>query len=54
MAELWWESREDLAQALATSEAQQAAPELLEDERRFIDLARSALWLGTERPIVPS
>ncbi len=54
VAELWWESREDLAQALATSEAQQAAPELLEDERRFIDLARSALWLGTERPIVPS
>src|SRR5712664_2236271 len=26
----------------------------LEDERRFIDLGRSALWLGTERPIFPS
>ena len=54
VAELWWESREDLEQALATPEAQQAGRELLEDERRFIDLGRSALWLGTERPIFPS
>ena len=54
VAELWWESREDLEQALATPEAQQAARELLEDEQRFIDLARSALWLGTERPIIAS
>jgi len=54
VAELWWESRADLEQALATPEAQQAGRELLEDERRFIDLGRSALWLGTERPIFPS
>jgi len=54
VAELWWESREDLERALATPEAQQAGRELLEDERRFIDLGRSALWLGTERPILPS
>jgi len=54
VAELWWESRADLEHALATPEAQQAARELLDDERRFIDLARSALWLGTERPILPS
>ena len=54
VAELWWESREDLEQALATPEAQQAGRELLEDERRFIDLGRSALWLGSERPIFPS
>ncbi len=54
VAELWWESREDLEQALATPEAQQAGRELLEDERRFIDLGRSALWLGTERPILPT
>ena len=54
VAELWWESRTDLEKALATPEAQQASRELLEDERRFIDLGRSALWLGTERPIIPS
>ena len=52
VAELWWDNREDLEAALATPEAQQAARELLEDEKRFIDLARSALWLATERPIL--
>jgi uncharacterized protein (TIGR02118 family) len=52
VAELWWDSREAMEAALATPAAQQAARELLEDEQRFIDLGRSALWLGTERPIV--
>ena len=54
VAELWWESRDDLEPALGTPEAQEAARALLEDEERFIDLARSALWLGTERPIIAS
>ena len=54
VAELWWDSRQDLEAALAAPEAQAAAHELLEDEKRFIDLGRSALWLGTERPIIPS
>jgi len=54
VAELWWESRDDLEAALGTPEAQEAARALLEDEERFIDLARSALWLGTERPIIAS
>ena len=54
VAELWWESREDMEQALASPAAQQAARELLEDERRFIDLARSALWVAVERPILGS
>ena len=54
VAELWWDSRQDLEAALAAPEAQAAAHELLEDEKRFIDLARSALWLGTERPIIAS
>jgi len=26
---------------------------LLDDERRFIDLARSSLWLGEEVEIIP-
>ncbi|TMA88833.1 MAG: EthD family reductase, partial [Deltaproteobacteria bacterium] len=52
VAELWWESREALAAAIATPEGQRAGEELLDDERRFIDLARSPLWLAEEHPIV--
>lgn len=52
VAELWWDSREDMEAALATPEARAAAQELLEDERRFIDLGRSALWIAAERPVV--
>jgi uncharacterized protein (TIGR02118 family) len=52
VAELWWDSLDDLAAATATDEGRRAGEELLEDERRFIDLARSPLWLGEERPIV--
>ena len=52
VAELWWESAEDLAAATATAEGQRAAQELLEDERKFIDLARSAIWVAEEHPIV--
>lgn len=52
VAELWWDGPEDLAAATATPEGQQAAQELLEDERKFIDLARSAIWVAEEHPIV--
>ncbi len=52
VAELWWESLEELQTHTATPEGQQAAASLLEDERRFIDLARSPIWLCHERPIV--
>ena len=52
VAELWWDSREDLDAALADPAAQRAAAELLEDERRFIDLARSPLFVARERPVV--
>ena len=53
VAELWWDSREDLDAALADPAAQRAAAELLEDERRFIDLTRSPLFVVRERPVVP-
>lgn len=52
VAELWWDSLEDM---LATGEdkaAHAAGQELLEDERKFIDLARSPLWFGEEKTIV--
>ncbi|MDJ0864918.1 MAG: EthD domain-containing protein [Myxococcota bacterium] len=52
IAELWWQDRETLAAAMASPEGQRAAAELLEDERRFIDLARSPLWISEEHPIL--
>lgn len=52
VAELWWDSPEDLAAVMATPEGQQAGRELLEDERRFIDFQRSPLWIAQEHPIV--
>ena len=52
VAELWWDSLEDLA-AGATSEAgRRAGAELLDDERRFIDLARSPIFLAEEHLVV--
>jgi uncharacterized protein (TIGR02118 family) len=41
VAELWWDSFEDLL-AASTSE----------DEQRFIDLPRSPIWLGEENVVV--
>jgi uncharacterized protein (TIGR02118 family) len=52
VAELWWESIEDAAAATATSEGQDAGRALLEDERKFVDLARSALWVGEEHTVI--
>ena len=48
VAELWWDSLEDLAAVGASPEGQKATQELIEDERRFVDLERSALWIGEE------
>lgn len=49
VAQLWWDSFEDVAQR--DPEAVEAGRKLLEDERRFIDLARSPLWWGEEKVI---
>jgi uncharacterized protein (TIGR02118 family) len=53
VAELWWDSLDDVAAATASEEGRRAGHELLEDERKFIDLPRSALWVGEEHEIVP-
>jgi uncharacterized protein (TIGR02118 family) len=53
-AELWWDSLDDIVAATSTPEGQQAAIELLEDERRFIDLEHSPLWIGEEHVVVDS
>lgn len=52
VAELWWDSLESLAGPGQTEAGQQAGALLLEDERRFIDLARSPLFLTDEHEIV--
>jgi uncharacterized protein (TIGR02118 family) len=53
-AELWWDSLDDLTAAVSTAAGQQAAMELLEDERQFIDLPHSPLWIGEEHTVVPA
>ena len=52
VAELWWASLDELTAATATSEGRAASQALLEDERRFIDLTRSSLFLCEEHPVV--
>lgn len=51
VAELWYDSLEDLM-THQSAETRAAAALLLEDERRFIDLPKSPLWWGEEKPIV--
>jgi hypothetical protein len=52
VAELWWWSRDRIVEALQDAAAQDAAARLVEDERTFIDLERSPLWLAHEYPQV--
>jgi uncharacterized protein (TIGR02118 family) len=52
VAELWWISREALAATFGSAAGKAAALELLEDEKKFIDLANSPLWLAYEYPQV--
>jgi uncharacterized protein (TIGR02118 family) len=52
VAELWWDSLAELTAGGASPEGREAGRRLLEDERRFIDLARSPLWLSEEHAIV--
>lgn len=52
VAELWWTSRDAFLAAFMTEEGQAAANELLEDEKKFIDLPNSPLWFAYEYPQV--
>jgi len=52
VAELWFDSVESIAANGVRPEAQAAGRLLLEDERKFIDLPKSPLWFGEEKPIV--
>ncbi|MEX0682831.1 MAG: EthD domain-containing protein [Dehalococcoidia bacterium] len=52
VAELWWDSIDDLAAGGATPEGREAARALLEDEKRFIDLTQSPIWIAEEHAVV--
>jgi EthD domain len=52
-AELWWDDLDAFVAATSSPEGSVAGRTLLEDEARFIDLERSALWLGEEIEIIP-
>jgi uncharacterized protein (TIGR02118 family) len=54
VAELWWNSIEDLLSATATDEGREAGRILLEDERKFIDDSRSPLWVSDEQEVIGS
>jgi hypothetical protein len=52
VAEIWYESREVLVSLGKDPAARAASRELLEDEKRFVDLSRSPIWLGKEKVII--
>ena len=52
LAELWWDSLEDLASTFASEAGQEAARTLMEDEAKFIDFGRSSLFLTDEHEIL--
>ena len=51
VAQLWWDSLEDMQLSGSDPTAAEAGRMLLEDERKFIDLPNSPLWWGEERVI---
>jgi len=52
IAELWWDSMDDVVAASATKEGRAAGRRLLDDEKKFIDLAASTLFYATEHVII--
>lgn len=52
IAELWFESEASMQAAAQNPGVAEAARELLEDERNFIDLANSPLWYNRVDTIV--
>ena len=51
-AEVWWEDAAALEAALQSPQGAEAGQALLEDEARFIDLARSSLFLTEEHVVL--
>jgi uncharacterized protein (TIGR02118 family) len=51
VAQLWWDSFDDLTASADDPAAMEAGRLLLEDEKTFIDLSRSPLWWGEEKVV---
>jgi uncharacterized protein (TIGR02118 family) len=51
ITEVWWDSAEDLAAALATPEGQRANAVLAADEGKFCDLRRCSVFFTEEHTI---
>ena len=51
LAELWWERADTLQSAVVTEAGQQAGAELIEDEAKFIGLAKSTIFFSEEHVI---
>ncbi len=52
VAELWFESREEMREGASTPEGRAGMRLLREDEARFIDQANSPAWIGEEKTLV--
>jgi uncharacterized protein (TIGR02118 family) len=52
VAEVYWDSVEDLVEAGSSAQGRTVGRALLEDERKFIDLANSSLFYVREHEIV--
>ena len=52
VAELWWTDRDAFIASSMSEEGQAAGAELVEDEKKFIDLPNSPIWLAHEYPQV--
>ena len=52
VAQLWWDSFEDMQADRDPARAAEAGRMLLDDEKTFIDHARSPLWWGEEKVII--
>ena len=51
MAEVWYDDMESFERALSSDAGKTAGGELIEDEKRFIDMANSPVWLSEEKVI---
>ena len=50
VAEVWFESEEDLSEAMGSAEMQELSAALLEDEGKFVDHAKSCAFIVREQP----
>lgn len=52
VAELWWDSVEDIVEAGSTKEGRAAGRAMFQDEGNFIDLANSPIFYAEEHVII--